>query len=423
MKSKHVLVSSLVLLAFLVCYLAGCSDETPLSTTESGADGKANLVRSESVGDVTVPDPLVDVTWGSETLTFWPYTGDNFSGTPSDPVNLVFVGHVTPLQVRSALLALDGNRTGCGLPNTFPLNATWSDCIGNVQTTYTENDEWLGGVIQLQLGDYSIMRAHLRLWQTTAPFGSDGTWTVGAAHFEVLITGTAEHQVLSWELAEAIVTCDLVRSGLLDASSLPTPALTGVINSAPSFRTIPQMIYNGLPDGLKVLCGLPPGPSSVPVPIPNDGKARILCVAGEAPVEDESVSQEFTLEYNQVVPAPFCSDGPYDYVRLTGPLVHEKILTISSGLCEYSSSITGHLTAIPMNVLVNPPVPSGDPFRVIVGDAQRGIIDGGYYRVTFEQSRVAPRNPGVEKLMNMLHVSTDGEDIYRTKTQCLGPEE
>jgi hypothetical protein len=419
MKPKHVSVLSLILMAFLLCYLAGCSDETPLNTTGSAPDG-LNLVMSETVGDVTVPSPLVDVTWGSETLTFWPYSGENFSGTPSDPVNLVFAGHVTPLQVRAALLGLDGNRTGCGLPNIFPLNATWTDCIGNVQTTYTENDEWVGGVIQLQLGDYSIMRAHLRLWQTTAPYGSDGTWTVGAAHFEVRIPGTAEHQVLAWELAQGIVTCDLVRSGLLAAG---TPALTGVINSAPSFRTIPAVIYNGIPDPLKVLCGLPPGPSSVPVPIPNDGKAAILCVEGEAPVEDGATSQEFTVEYNQVVPAPFCSAGPYDYVYLSGPLVHEKVVTISSGRFQYSSSITGHLTATPMNVLVNPPVPAGEPFKVIIGDAQRGILDGDFYRVTFEQSRVAPTNPGVEKLMIMLHVSSNGEEIYKSKTQCLGPEE
>ena len=131
MKSKQVLVSSLVLLAFLVCYLAGCSDENPLNTTGS-APGGLNLVTSETVGDVTVPDPIVDVTWGSETVSFWPYTGENFSGTPSDPVNLVFAGHVTPLEIRAALLALDGNRTGCGLPNMFPFNTTWADCIGNV---------------------------------------------------------------------------------------------------------------------------------------------------------------------------------------------------------------------------------------------------------------------------------------------------
>jgi hypothetical protein len=43
--------------------------------------------------------------------------------------------------------------------------------------------------------------------------------------------------------------------------------------------------------------------------------------------------------------------------------------------------------------------------------------------VTFEQSRVAPTNPGVEKLMIMLHVSSNGEEIYKSKTQCLGPEE
>jgi len=159
------------------------------------------------------------------------------------------------------------------------------------------------------------------------------------------------------------------------------------------------------------------------VPIPNDGKAAILCVAGQAPVEDGNEAQNFTLEYAQMVPAPFCSSGPLDYVYLAGPLVHEKVVTISSGRFQYSSMITGHLTATPMNVLVNPPVPAGEPFKVIINDAQRGILDGDFYRVTFEVSRVAPTNPGVEKLMSILHLSSNGEDFYRTKTQCLGPEE
>ena len=37
----------------------------------------------------------------------------------------------------------------------------------------------------------------------------------GAAHFEVLIPGTTDHQVLSWIVARDLVVGDLMRSGLL----------------------------------------------------------------------------------------------------------------------------------------------------------------------------------------------------------------
>ena len=71
--------------------------------------------------------------------------------------------------------------------------------------------------------------------------------TLGNAHFELLIPGTTDHQVLSWELAEQLVTVDMVRSGLLAAA----PGSTAPINAAPGFRQIPAEIYNLLPAELR----------------------------------------------------------------------------------------------------------------------------------------------------------------------------
>src|SRR5262249_56992811 len=131
-------------------------------------------------------------------------------------------------------------------------------------------------------------------------------------YFEVLIAVTADDQVLSWELAQQLVVVDMIRSGLLDPT---TPyILSDAINEAPSFRTIPEAIYNGLPAELKALTGGPAGDASSPVPIGNDGRAAILNVTGEAPLQPAAFAQSFTLTYDQVIPKPLCSEGPLDSV-------------------------------------------------------------------------------------------------------------
>jgi hypothetical protein len=179
---------------------------------------------------------MFDVDFDGQQIRFWPYTGTSLEESPMDPVNLLFVGDADPLRVRATLLSLDGNRPG--VPPVPPFDQPWRDCVrGSVQTAHTDPGlGWLGSVIQLSLGDYGPLRVHLRLFRTGAGFGEGGCWTLGAAHFEMLIPDTADHQVLDWEIAEQIVVGDLLRSGLLDIEAPMTS--TGSINASP-FRTIP----------------------------------------------------------------------------------------------------------------------------------------------------------------------------------------
>jgi hypothetical protein len=411
----------LPLAAGLAC-LAGCSRDDPAIAGETSHGGAAGLEESEIVGrNFDPPDGLVDVTCQGHALRAWPYTGNDFSGVEQDPINLVFVGPVDPVRIRSALMSLDGDRSGYGFPDLPVFSATWSDALGNVQTGYVEGDEWSGAVIQLSLGDYAPMRFHLRLIGCGKEFGSGEGWTLGAAHFEIAIPGTAEHQVLSWELARDLVAKDLARSGLLDPASPMMP--TAVINATPSFGEIPPPIYNGVPDGLKLLCKLPPGPTSTPVPIPNDGIATILHLAASAAVVEDIRQETRTIVYGLVVPKPVCSDGPLDYIRLDGPVNLLKSVRVDpSGRYEYKSSIYGHLTAIHVDVTQNPPVPVGEPFLVIVSDEQGGLLDGDQNRVTFDINRLAPQERGVEKEMTTLHVSSNGESLFRSRSECLGPD-
>jgi len=172
----------------VMALLAGCSQD-PVRPSASSLAGSGD--RSVSgAREITAPGPPADIAtveFGGQTLHLWPYTGGSFDGTPSDPINLVFVGKADPRAIRAALLALDGDRTAFGYPNDYPFNATWSDANGDVQTSYADGEGWVGNVIQLQLGRYEFGRVHLRLFRTGSAFGDGGVWTLGGAHFEILI--------------------------------------------------------------------------------------------------------------------------------------------------------------------------------------------------------------------------------------------
>jgi hypothetical protein len=295
------------------------------------------------------------------------------------------------------------------------MNATWFEAIGDVQTNYADG-AWKGSVIQLQLGNYETIRAHLRLFATGKAYGDGGGWTLGAAHFEVRIPGTADHQVLSWEIARDLVVVDLIRSGLLGAAPEPT----AIISDTPSFRDIPAAVYNGLPEELVALIGGPPGTVTEAVPIDSDGRAVVLNLAGEAPWIPEETFDTVNLEYQQIVPRPFCSTGPYDWVLVTGPIGFQKTVTVTpEGEYEYQSSYHGNLIATPMDVTVEPSVPIGEPFSAVVSGNQNGYQAGAKFRVHAQDHRIAPQDGGAELLHVRLRVASEGKIESQTRSKCL----
>ena len=358
-----------------------------------------------------VPSDLVTVSDAAGALTLWPYTGSDLAGHASDPVNLLFTGDADPARIRDALLGLDGDRTAFGFPAAYPFDARWSDAIGDAHATYTQDGGWSGSVIQLQLGAYEPVRVHLRL------FRAGNGWTVGAAHFEVKIPGTADHQVLSWELAEKVVVADLARSGLLDAEH--PFAATDAINPAPGFRTIPSVIYNQLPPELVGAVGGPAPPVSADVPIATDGHATILHLARHANPAAGTRSQSFTLQYQQVIPKPLCSDGPTDWLLVTGPVTLTGMHTADGlGGFTYTSSLSGQLMAQPVDLSTNPPQPVGVPFPVAIEDRQSGTLDATTSSVTARATRLASESGGSEFRRSDLRVSTRGGTHYLESTHC-----
>jgi hypothetical protein len=376
--------------------------------------GRSQLL-PEGAPQPAAPAGLAPISFLGEELTLWPYTGASFDGTPSDPINLVFVGKVDPISIRAALLSLDGNRPG--LPPVYPFTATWEEAIGNVQATYTADGGWGGSVIQLQLGSYDPIRFHLRLFGTGVPYGDEGEWVLGAAHLDVLIPGTTDHQVLSWDLPAQLVVADLIRSGLLDPGA-PVGS-TGPISQTPTFRVIPAVIYNALPAELIALVQGPPQPVAADVPLPNSGAATILNLGTAPVVVPGSTTSTLHVDFGQVVPRPFCMQGPFDYLYVTGPVDFVKTAEVTAdGAYRMTSTYTGALLATPVDVTQSPPQPIGEPFRAKVGGNQNGTIDGAAFHVMANDRRLTLQS-GPERELTRFRIGSGGGDTYERTTKCL----
>lgn len=400
----------LLLAAVCLATVVGCSDESP-------DGGIAGLIAPLSSQPPTPPMGVVSIGFLGEELSCWPYTGAVFAEAPVDPINLVFTGQADPLQIRAALMALDGDRTAYGLPDAYPFNATWTDAIGDVQTDWSDGEGWVANYVQLQLGGYEPVRVHLRLFQTGAPFG-DGVWTLGGAHFDLLIPGTADHQVLSWEIGEQLLMVDMMRSGLLDAAN--PIGNTGLINAAPSYRTIPAAIYNGLPDDLKYLILGPGYPDHVeePVPIPSDGTGTILNIATAAQIVAGTAEQSFDFNYEQVIPKPICNPDGSEYVLVSGPVSFTETSGIGpDGRYQAHGAYQGSITITPWDPILNQPI--GEPYPATVGNHFECFAHRDNWRVLSDVRQIAEEEAGSEFIMMSINAASQGVKQSDVRSKCL----
>jgi hypothetical protein len=337
------------------------------------------------------PDGLLNVTAGGESLTLWPYTTSDFEN-PSDPVNLIFP-NADPRAIRQALLKLDGNRPPFkDLPQT---NCTWTDAMGYEQAAYGEPDGWVGGAVQLAcvlpgapLG--SPFRFHIRLFR-------QGDHTVGNAHFEFLISGTAEHEVLSWDFAREFVTYDAGRTRTLTAA----PAFVGLIPPG-TYRTVRRPVYQGLVQagagGLLDFLHLALPPSG-DVPIPTSGQARVLTTAIDFHPKSQKTTTTTRVTYGIVVPKPFCATGPTDFVKLEGPIDFAMTVhTNPSGRYDRTYVLGGTLRVTPLQLalpVTDPPkfLPAGDPVTALIVENHRGTLTDGRGHVTEKVAQVVLGDP------------------------------
>jgi hypothetical protein len=404
MKSMATLSSRVAALA-LIAALAACSDHPQATLQEPHPD-----VRTARLA-TAAPAPLALITVGGTTMQAFPYLVDDLTSTPRDPVNLVFAGQADPRAIRATLMALDGDRSGSPLA---PFDCTWNDAVGGLQAAWSETAGWSGSAIQLECGTYGPIRFHLRLFDA-------GAVTLGGAHFEFLIPGTTDHQVVSWELAEQLVTYDLARAGVLGAA----PGSTGPLNAAPSFRAIPGFLYDlavasdpafGFLLGQLGLVNLANGDKG----IPTDGMATVLVLAGSAPLVTATATQDFEVPFGQLIPKPFCLEGaPSPYLYVSGPVR----LTLSSrqgadGTFDQDMRAQGRLTLTPWNPMTNSP--AGESYLADVGEFQQSRIDrrGASIHGIQQQHEIPAGAPGRGRLQIQLKVVSPGVPQYAREVHC-----
>jgi hypothetical protein len=377
---------------------AGCDDLAP--TAADIPDPVHSAVASAA------PSPLVTATVGGSARTLWPFTGTDL-GTDahaSDPINLIFIGDADPLAIRATLLALDGTR-----PMFPPLpffQCTWDDAMGGNQTAWAEPEGWSGSAIQLECGSYTGLRFHLRLFQA-------GGWTVGNAHFETIIPGTHDHQVLNWELGEQFVIADLARANVLTAA----PVQTEFINPHPFFRTIrPQIYWHPQMAPLHPLINaVVVNPQTVG--IRTDGRATVLSLGGMASSTPAKTRQELVIDFNQIIPKPFCG-GPADYVHVAGPISLRQDVNVSpGGVLTREFHASGEFTATPVNPLTGQPI--GPPARARISGLYTGRASSGLHAASslLNQSLLRDGQPP-QRLMEDMQVGPHGLTRYRRQEQC-----
>jgi hypothetical protein len=377
---------------------SSCVDD-PVSLTAVDADFGPSM--SADGASPPPPDGLVP----SGSIELWPWTGRDLSGATADPVNLLFVGDADVVSLRAALLALDGNRTAFGFPPASPFDCTWKDAHGEIQTTYSSGAGWVASAVQLECGDYAPVRFHVRLFDA-------GSAVIGAVHFDLLIPGTPQHQVLAWELPQQLVTVDFARSGLLAA-----PPAFQAVNAPGAVQAIPKPIYDGIPDALKVALGLPPGPAAGPgVGVPSDGVATILTIGAAAPVSADVVEYEVSAPFNQVIPRPFCAQGPTDFVLLQGPVeIAVRTQVSADGQLEVHNTLRGELDVTPMDISTG--LPSGPTFRAQISQIDNAGAGPSGTRVDAVLQRKA-LPPGVGFLRDRLVTGPEGLARFTSSETC-----
>jgi hypothetical protein len=390
--------------AGLLFVVASACDTAQDPTSADVAITHAQTPRAEvQLNGFTAPAQLVTIQQGDVDATVWPYTSTGFSTTPQDPINLVFAGAADPRQICATPLALPGS----GRPGPLAgFTCTWSDAVGDPQTSYSEREGWVPSALQLQCGNFSGPRFHIRIFR-------EGNVTVANAHYEILIPGTNMHEVLSWELAQGLVTADIARSGFLGAA----PSLTTQINAAPYYRAVQAPIAASLTAqqiaGLGLLVNLD-GTAS----IPSDGRASVLTLASAPSVTEGVVESNFVIQFGQVIPKPFCATGTTGYLFASGPITVHMRSGIVDGNFESITTSEGTLTLMEFNPSTRQPTSA--PYQGVVSEKTSVKLTNGSGWVDFFSSRFETPDAGSTRgsRTEIFRAREHGLDDYKLDISC-----
>jgi hypothetical protein len=350
------------------------------------------------------PIPLRPLRFGGRRQSVWPYTTARFPAAASDPINLVFLGRSDPRNLRAALLALDGDRPD--FPDSPLAGARWKDAVGKPQAAFSESGGWAGSVIQLECGDYQPLRFHLRLFPA-------GAWTLANAHLDVSIPGTADHEVVAWELARRLVEYDFRRTGLLSRDR-PTGESEPIHPEV--FRRVDGRVLAGLPASLRDLLERS-GSLTPDGQLLTGRRATMLDVVGVAAPAPRRLFHEVRIQVDQVVPKPFCSRGG-DLVHARGPLVlRHAVLEEDDGTLESQTHCAGELVVTPVDPASGRP--RGSASRADVSDRFTTVMGDRRTLISVQERRSVLAGPLAGEGMSLdMRVGPAGEVHFSEREHC-----
>ncbi len=257
-------------------------------------------------------------------VVFRPYTGGGSDlREATDPINLLFVGEADALGIRAALRSLGPGRAERWESLADP-GASWTDGVGGAQTAFAPDWGWSGGAVQLELGDFAGLRAHLRLF----PFPE---FVLGAAHLERLPAGRFEHTVFSWSGAERLVVRELERAGVVARRTSHEMRL-----AAPR-----RLSDAAVPDSLADAAGWGASGLLVGEPIPGWGSLSVVTLDGlPSGVTPRHLRwSRLTLDTQITLPAIAAQAD----LRVQGPVDIEHEVSTQVGRLRSRTRVTGSL--------------------------------------------------------------------------------
>jgi hypothetical protein len=362
------------------------------------------------------PAGVVTIDAGDERLTLWPFTTESYlpgEAGQKDPVNLVFL-NTEPRAIRQELMKLDGDRPSWSFLPRGAQGCVWMDGMAYEQAAYVEPEGWVGGEVQLVCAtpDSPLgreYRFHVRLFRS-------GPHTVGGAHFEINTPGTAQHEVLSWELARRFVTDEIAR---LDAGASRGEA-TVFEPANGSFRTVDGLINayvwqtNTANLPFLLALGLPaPRPPYGPVPMPATGLAAVFAPAFTyVPVSSDITLTDSRSYFVQSTPKPLCGG---EAIQITGgPLALTlRVQTNPSGKYQRTYTVEGTLRIKTLS--------TGITQDAVISEFHRGMLTDNQGQVTQEVSQVLL--PGGRALGQSLDVAFGAgqNDYWVPQQNCAIP--
>ena len=131
------------------------------------------------------------------------------------------------------------------------------------------------------------------------------------------------------------------------------------------------------------------------VPIPTNGQANVLSSSIAFEAKQSMTTTTTQVTYSVVIPKPFCATGPFDFVRLAGPLDFSlTVHTNPSGRYDRSYQLGGTLQVTPMRP-TSPTTfePAGEPVDALIFEAHRGTLTDERGQVTEVGTRVLLGDP------------------------------